>query len=182
MKKSFVLLGTLGLFAMAGCGDSTAVAEDPNLLVNANFDGLIGWVPETMTATLTREKAHSAPYSLKVDATHEYSLTYSARLGSLSATRPKRVKLSAWVWLPTSAASANLVLTVSNPATPTEKALLWEGLPLGKMGAVGKWTEISKVIAMPDNALPTYNLSLYLWRTSGTQAVYVDDLRVAIVE
>ena len=179
MKKLLHLMGALAALNLAGCGGSTESVIDPNVLVDANFDTLAGWIPDAMNGTLTREKAHSGNYALKVDGTHEYSLGYTAPLGNLSGTRIKKIKVSAWAFL-VAGANASLVVTVGNPATPAEKPLMWEGLPLEKSASPGKWVEISKVITLPKNILPTYTLGLYLWRTAGTQPVYLDDLRVTI--
>jgi len=178
MKRTFIFLGVAASFAIVSCNTETN-SPDPNVLVDANFDTLAGWIPESMSGTLTREKAHSGKYALKVDGTHEYSLGYIAPLGSLSGTRIKKIKVSAWAFL-TANTSASLVVTVGNPATPAAKSLMWEGIPLEKSAIPGKWVAVSKVIILPENILPTYTLGLYLWRTGGTLPVYIDDLRVTI--
>ena len=180
MKKVLCSIGALAALTLAGCGGNNESVIDPNVLVNANFDTLAGWIPDAMSGTLTREKAHSGSYALKVDGTHEYSLGYTAPLGNLSGTRIKKIKVSAWTFL-TAGASASLVVTVGNPATPAEKPLIWEGISLSKSAAAGKWVEVDRVITLPENILPTYTLGLYLWREGGgSQAVYLDDLRVTI--
>ena len=181
MKKLLCSIGALAALTLAGCGGSNESVIDSNVLVDANFDTLVGWIPEAMSGTLARGKAHSGNYALKVDGTHEYSLGYTAPLGNLSGTRVKKIKVSAWTFLPAAGASATLVVTVGNPATPAEKPVMWEGLSLGKLATPGKWVEVSKVITLPENILPTYTLGLYLWREgSASQPIYLDDLRVTI--
>ncbi|GAC1367150.1 MAG: hypothetical protein NVS3B25_16620 [Hymenobacter sp.] len=179
MKNLFRSLSTCAAFAIAGCS-TPDTAADPNLLVSADFETLAGWLPAAQSATLSRDKAHSGHYALKVDAAHEYSLGYSAPLGQLHDTRIRKIKVTAWAFVPTADAKATLVTTVSNPAAPNDKPLLWDGLELGKAPAVGKWQEVSKVITLPDNATPANTLGIYLWRTGGAQPVYLDDLRVTL--
>lgn len=173
--RSFVALITVGL---AGCG-SADTKNDPNLLVSTDFETLSGWLPEAQDATLTREKAHSGTYAIKVDAAHEYSLGYHAQLGRLHDTRIKKIKVSAWAFVP-AGGSASLVTTVGNPVAPNDKPLLWEAIELGKSNAFGKWVEVSKVLTIPETAAATSTLGLYLWRTGGSQTVYLDDLRVTL--
>ena len=181
MMKSFrylTALGTLAALGLAGCG-SADTKNDPNLLVNTDFETLAGWLPEAQDATLTREKAHSGNYAIKVDGTHEYSLSYHAPLGRLHDTRIKKIKVSAWAFVPTGG-SASLVTIVANPSAPNEKPLLWEPMELGKSNAFGKWVEVSKVMTVPETAAATSTLTLYLWRSGSTQPVYLDDLRVTL--
>ena len=182
MKKTLLSLSTLVALSMASCGGSSDGATDPNTMVNADFDTLAGWLPEPQNATLSREKAHSGQYSLKVDGVHEYSLGYRQALGQLRNIRVKKITVSAWAFVPSTDANASLVVAVTNPANPAEKPLLWEGIDLGASKTYGKWTEIKKTIALPDGVLPTSALGLYLWRTGGNKPVYLDDLHVIAEE
>lgn len=181
MTKYFrylVTLGTLAALGLAGCS-SADTKNDPTLLVNSDFETLAGWLPEGLDATLTREKAHSGNYAIKVDATHEYSLGYRALLGRLHNTRIKKIKVSAWAFV-SPGGTASLITTVGNPMVPTDKPLLWEALELGKGNTFGKWVEVSKVLTIPETAAATSILGMYLWRTSGDQPIYLDDLRVTL--
>lgn len=173
-------MGSLVALTVAGCGGNDNAASDPNTLVSNDFDTLAGWLPEPQSATLTREKAHSGHYSLKVDGTHEYSLGFNALLGQLHETRISKIKVSAWVFVPSAEAKAALVTAVSTPGAPSDKPLLWESLDLSQTKEINKWVEVSKVVTLPANTAPTNALVLYLWRTSGNQPVYLDDLRVTV--
>lgn len=180
MKKIFLLLGSLATLAATGCGSNSADASDANVLVNNDFETLAGWLPEAQSATLSQDKAHSGRYALKVDATHEYSMGFKAPLGQLHNTRIQKIKVSAWAFVPTADESASLVVTVGNPNPANDKPLLWEALELKANNQVGKWVEISKVITIPNDVSPSSPLGIYLWRTGGSQAVYLDDLRVSL--
>ena len=178
MNKPFRSWSALVALGLAGCSSPEA-ASDPNVLVNNDFETLAGWLPEAQDATLTREKAHSGSYALKVDGTHEYSLGYHAQLGRLRDTRIRKIKVTAWAFVPTGS-SASLVITVGNPVAPSGQPLLWQALELGKSKEFGKWVEVSKVLTLPETATAASTLGLYLWRTGSNQPVYLDDLRVAI--
>lgn len=179
MKKILYSIATVAALGMVSCSKSSD-ATDANTLVSNDFETLAGWLPDVpKSATLTREKAHSGHYSLKVDAAHEYSLGFSAVLGQLHETRINKIKVSAWVFLPAADAQAALVTAVTDPAAP-DKPLLWESLDLSLGKKVGKWAQVSKVITLPATTAPTNALGLYLWRTSGNQPVYLDDLVVTV--
>lgn len=179
MSSFFRSWGALCLVGLAGCSSPGTTTTDANLLVDTNFDTLAGWLPEAQEATLTREKAHSGSYALKVDATHDYSLGYRAPLGRLHETRINKIKVAAWTFVP-AGGSASLVVAVTNPTAPNDKPLLWDALELGKSKELGKWVEVSKVLTIPETATGTSTLGLYLWRTGGNQPVYIDDLRVTL--
>ncbi len=179
MKNPFLLLGSLVALTATSCGND-ATANNQNVLVSSDFDTLAGWLPEAQSATLSRDKAHSGRYALKVDPGHDYSLGYKAMLGQLHETRIKKIKVTAWAFVPTADAKASLVVTVGNPDPANDKPLLWDALELNNASTVGKWAEVSKVVTIPDKALPISPLGIYLWRTGGGQPVYLDDLRVTL--
>lgn len=179
MKKILYSIATVAVLGMVGCS-SAPDSTDANTLVNSDFETLAGWLPEANNATLTRDKAHSGHYAIKVDGTHEYSLSFSAPLGRLHDTRITKMKVSAWVFATSADAKAMLVTAISNPAAPADKPLLWESLDLSQTKEAGKWVEVSKVITVPANASPTNSLGIYLWRTGGSQPVYLDDLHVTV--
>jgi hypothetical protein len=182
MKKTFFSLLALAALGLASCGKQDGGAGDPNTIIDNNFDTLAGWVPEPQNATLTKEKAHSGLYSLKVDGAHEYSMGYHEQLGKLSQQRFKSINVSAWAFVPAAGSNATLVVAATNPTSTDQKPMLWEGIDLNKEKVYGKWIEIKKTINMPEGALPTTDLTLYLWRTGGDQAVFLDDLHVTINE
>ena len=181
MNNPLLLLGSLVALTVAGCGGNDAASE-PNLLVSSNFDTLAGWIPEAQSATLSRDKAHSGHYAVKVDPSHEYSLGYKAPLGQLHETRVKKIKVTAWTFVPTADAKAALVVTVGNPDPASDKPLMWDAVEVDGTKDTGKWTEVSKEFTIPENATATSPLGIYLWRTGGSQPVYLDDLRVTLVQ
>lgn len=181
MKKSFLFSACA--LALAACGGSEpAIDSDPNVLMHTDFEGLDGWLPSDKASTLTQEKAHSGNTSMKVDATHEYSLPFSEPLGLLHKSQPKKITVSAWTFVPDAQAAASLVVSVSDPAAP-DKPLLWQAVILSKESKpYGEWKEVSQTIILPANVGPANKLSIYLWRTGGTSPVYADDIKVTLVD
>ncbi|MBX0292553.1 hypothetical protein K3G63_19070 [Hymenobacter sp. HSC-4F20] len=179
MKK---LPWALLLLSLAGCGEKTP-ANSPDTLVSNDFESLDGWLGDQNTASVTREKAHSGRYSLKVDGSTEYSRTYSNLLGKMHDTRVKKIKVNAWVFVPSAQAGAKLVTVISDTA-PDAKPAVWDGLDLGPAvkGQYGKWIEINNELAVPENVSPTSKFVMYLWRTGGPLPVYLDDLNVTAAE
>lgn len=172
MKNILLALPLAALFA---CGSDDSAKDAKDVMMNADFDSLVGWVPDP--STLTKEKAHSGAYSLKVDPTHEYSLTYSNTLGQLSGTRIRGIKVDAWAYLPSKDAAANLVFVLKDNVGGQDILNEQIGL-LSQVKEYGKWVQISKEISFPASANYTSQLGVYLWRASSAVPVYVDDIRV----
>ncbi|MBF9235841.1 carbohydrate binding domain-containing protein [Hymenobacter sp. BT683] len=179
MKNLLFFLSTLSL---TGCGGTATTDGDPNTLFVSGFETLDGWLPEPLSATLTTEQAHSGKTSLKVDANHEYSLTYTNVLSELREARPDKIRVSAWAYLPGNQAEATLVASIADPAAgASAKPLLWQGIKLNEqVKTTGKWTEVSQVITLPASINASHRLSIFLWRTGGSQPVYIDDLKVSV--
>ncbi|UOG74690.1 hypothetical protein MTX78_21550 [Hymenobacter tibetensis] len=175
------LLFSLSIIVLAGCGSQDKV--DQNTLMASDFESIQGWLPDLQNPTLTRDKAHSGKYSIKIDPTYEYSLTYRANLGQLSSARVKKMKISAWVFVPNAQAQAALVTTIDG-AEANGQPLLWEAANMSESvrGQFNKWVEITKEIVVPAEATYTSRISIYLWRSGSVSApVYLDDLAVQLV-
>lgn len=178
MKK--LLYATIAL-GLAGCGDKPT-GNPNNYLTSSDFETVEGWMPEPVPASLVRDKAHSGRYSIKVDASNEYSIGYNNTLGKLSASKLKKIRLHAWVNMPDKNSQAILVAQIVDPANPT-KTLLWEGLRLGeKVTTYNKWVEVSLDITLPATINYTNRLAVYLWRANSSGATFLDDLAIEKVE
>ncbi|GGG44366.1 hypothetical protein [Hymenobacter glacieicola] len=179
MKK---LPWALLVLSLAGCGEKTSPKSHDTLISN-DFESLEGWVNDLNTTSLTREKAHSGQYSLKVDGTTEYGRTYTNQLGKMHDTRPKKLKINAWVFVSGAQAGAKLVTVITDPA-PDAKPAVWDGLDVvaAVKSQYGKWVEISNELTVPESVTPTNKFQMYLWRTGGAAPVYLDDLTVTAAE
>lgn len=172
MKKLFF---ALPLLALAACGKDNSTAENPDVLMTADFDSLVGWIPDA--STVTKEKAHSGAYSIKVDPSHEYSLTYTNSLGQLSSSRIRGVKLDAWAFMPNKDATAKLGFLVKDATDG--KVALGEGIELkDQVKEYGKWVKISKEINFPASANYSSQIVIFLWKAGSTGPAYVDDIQL----
>lgn len=172
MKKSVSML----LLALAGCGQGAAPA---NQLAQNDFEAVEGWSGDAVSPSLTREKAHSGAYSVAVRPGVDYSMGYTNALGKMSARKPEKIKLTAWVLVPSAQVGTNLVVEVKD-AGPGP-ALLWQGLDLKKeVKKFNEWQQIEKVILIPPAASEVSVFKTYLWRADGVQPVYLDDVTLTL--
>lgn len=178
MKKLFYACFALVLTA---CGDKVAKIPADQLASN-DFESIDGWVGDNVSPSLTKEKAHSGRYAIKVDPNIEYSMGYSNQLGRLSASKLHKIKVHAWVNIPATDPKAVLVVQVTDPTNPSAN-LLWNGINLAEqVKARNKWVEIEKEVVLPDNLNYAHKIGVYLWRTSVPNTVFMDDLTISKVE
>ncbi len=166
--------------AACSSSDKDTSISDKTLLYS-DFEQLDGWCPPN--PSLTTDFAHSGRFSIKTAPDIEYSLAYIKTLGLISPKRIKRVKLSAWAYLPeASSGSARLTLAFDDPAQGN-KLLLSEAIDLGEAAPEqNKWQEVSKEITLPDNIEFTHEMRIFIWKSSATTPTYIDDVRVDVLE
>lgn len=166
--------------AITACGDNGKKSADGHIVSENDFESTAGWGVDP--ALLSREKAHSGSYSILVDPSHEFSLTYENALGQISPQKFKKVRIDAWVYLQSPKGNGALGMQITDP-TQGGKAVAGEGVGLGD--AVKKyntWVEVSKEMTLPANVTSANHLKVFLWRAGATQAIFVDDIRISIPE
>ena len=170
----FLANPTLALLLAASACSSSASKPENELLSN-DFESLTGWNIEH--PSLTREKAHSSQYSIKIQKGIDYSLTYRNILGKMASDRIEKIRIKAFVYLtkPTGAS-----LTVQLMQSPTDATSVFnQAINLqSKVKNVGQWTEINEVVDLPASATPGNELRLYTWGANNDEVVYLDDLQV----
>ena len=179
MKKllyaSFVLVFT-------ACGEK-ATEVPANQLAGNDFESVEGWVGNDVPPSLTKEKAHSGLYAIKVDPSNEFSMGYNNLLGKLSPSRLNKIKVHAWVNIPDANSTAVLVTQITDPANPTAPPILWDAIKLGeKAKTQSRWVEVEKEINLPANITYTNRIQVYLWRPSGAETAFLDDLSISKVD
>ncbi|NML67015.1 hypothetical protein HHL22_17550 [Hymenobacter sp. RP-2-7] len=167
----------LAAVVLAGC--SHAPAPPVGALAATDFENLAGWLADAPArATLTQEQAHSGKYSTSVRPEHDYSLGYSNLLSQMSADRPTRLRISAWIQQTGPEPSAKLVTELKSPQGTS---LLWKGLDVGTVAkAPGKWYHVGQTVTLPATAPPDSRLLVYLWRADSTTPTYLDDLEIRL--
>jgi len=143
-------------------------------LMYSSFEELPSW-HESPPATLVTDKAHTGRYAIRVDAASPYSPTYRVRLGALSKHRPRRLTVSAWVWVPGSEDDALLVAAITNPTDP-DHPIFTKNVFLTDSGPFQKWKKVSRSLDLPREIHADYELVLYLWYGNAQHPVYLDDI------
>lgn len=172
------ILLALPLALLAACGGDNTTATDKDVLMKCDYDTLVGWLPDSNV--LTKEKAHSGIYSVKVDANREFSLGYSSLLGQLSSTRIKGVHVDGWAFLTDKNSTASISVELKD--VTTGNIISRQYIEYGKLTQYGKWTPISGDFIFPANATYTSQLVIYLWRATATTPAYLDDLRISAIK
>ena len=161
------------LLAASACSSRSSKPE--NELLSNDFESLTGW--DTENPSLTREKAHSGQYSIKIQQGIDYSLTYRNILGKMASSRIDKIRIKGFVYLtkPTQAS-----LAVQLMQSPTDGTSVFnQAIKLqDKVKNVGEWTEINEVVDLPASAAPGNELRLYTWGATNDEVVYLDDLQV----
>ncbi|WP_375434660.1 carbohydrate binding domain-containing protein [uncultured Hymenobacter sp.] len=154
-----------------------------NQLASNDFESVDGWMGDNTPPSLTKEKAHSGRYALKVGPGVEYSMGYNNLLSKLSASKVTKLKVRAWINLPNGTSQPVLVTAITDPNNPGAKPLVWEGLKLSdQVKSFNKWVEVEKTITFPATVNYTNKINVYLWRTGAVETALLDDLIIEKVE
>lgn len=172
-------LGAALLAGPAGCGGNPQagryIGDD---ITRTDFESMIGWGADE--GALTREHAHSGQFATFVGSTREFSLTYHLPLGQASVHPLRAVDLDAWVYAASPQASAALTVQVMRPpGSPAGPPLYSEALHVSSSPTdAGKWRSVHHVFVLPDGLPGEAELRIFLWRDTGSEPVYLDDLHV----
>lgn len=175
MKNLLFGLLALGLFSCGGNGDTNVANE----LASNDFEHLDGWLGDAVGPSLTRDRAHSGVWSLKVDPNIDYSLGYNNQLGRISATRLHKIKLRAWVFLPSSRTPVSLVTEIKKPNEA--KGIFYDSFELAKAvhtKGYNHWVEVENTINVPETATYDSRILVYLWRGNSILPAYLDDFQL----
>ncbi|WP_460622283.1 hypothetical protein [Hymenobacter tenuis] len=177
MKYLFSGLSLLGL--LAGCGrssDVSPVGSGRAEWVRQDFENLFGWINPANAASLSTERAHSGRYSLKTGPDVEYSVGFNVLMGKLSATKPRKIHVEAWAWVPSEKSTTVLVIQIANAT----KTVMWEGITLSsKVSSYKEWSKVEADVMLSPDITYEDGLSVYLWRQNETEPVYLDDLVIS---
>ena len=158
-KFANVLVGWL---LLAACSSDAPRPLPDDVLTHNDFEAVIGWNTGNNVGSLSRDVARSGRYALKVDAAQEFSLTFDARLGDLTARPPRAIRVEAWLRVPSGAAGgAQLVTSVGaaagGPALTEDRAVLGD-----VVYAAGEWIHVARELALPATTRPDHHVRVYL--------------------
>jgi hypothetical protein len=93
----------------------------------------------------------------------------------------RKIRLQAWAYMPSERSTARLGIQIKDPVTGQE--VFGDGINLAdEVKKTREWTQVSKEITLPENITATQKFLLFLWRASATDAAYIDDVRLSIIE
>jgi hypothetical protein len=145
-------------------------------IMYTSFEELAGWY-KNPPINLVTEKARTGKYAVRVDTQSLYSPTYRVRLGDVCGHRPRRLTVSAWVWVPKVTDDAVIVVAVTDPNN-RENLLLRKTIFLTDSGPYSKWKKVSRSFEMPGGIRSNSELVVYLWHSDAKDPVYADDFSV----
>lgn len=165
------------LLLLPGCGDSKEEATPSNQLAFNDYEAVVGWMPEQKS--VTRERAHSGHYAVKVDGANEYGMGYSMVLSRVLDHKPRKMHVEGWGYMTDAKSNARLDFQLVD-LTNSNKAAFDDGIDYGTaIKDYGKWVKISKDITLPENLNSAQELRVFLWRGAATTPAYIDDLRIS---
>ena len=178
--KNLLFLGLAALSIGLGACSKSGSGDWPEGTITRNdFENVQGWGGAN-EGSLTTERAHSGRYSISVNPQTEFSYTYARQLGQMAGSKPKRLVVTAWAWVPDKDAKASLILEIKHSpekATP----VLYEGLELSStVRSFKSWEQVSKTYVLPDSVASTNQVKLYVWRGSSPRPVYLDDVSIKV--
>ncbi|GAB3332128.1 hypothetical protein GCM10027511_41290 [Hymenobacter humi] len=165
------------LVGAAACSSASKEAAAPaNLVTRNDFETMEGW--GVASPSLTKAKAHSGRFSVKVDRETEYSIGYRNTLLQVSNSKINKLHVHGWALLSGPQAKAVIVVQITDPAKGGEK-VYWQALDIrGEVKTLNHWTEIDKDFDLPDTISSSQELQVYMWRTSPDDTTYLDDLEI----
>lgn len=179
MKLLLCSLAALSLLAACSSDNPTTPVADGYIARN-DFEASLGWSGDP--AAVTKAQAHSGQYSIYVDQSREFSLTYEAPLRQVVGFQPRSLEVEAWVFLTDDNSTGELGVQITDPVH-NEKQLFGDGINLQEAAKVhNKWVKVSKSISLPDSLNPDQHLKVFLWRSNATSPVYLDDISIKAIE
>lgn len=175
-------IGLLGLALLLGACTARGPVVDATTITFNDFEGGGGWSNDpgrNDPGLVARGRAHSGQYALRVDPSHEFSLTFDMALGKISSSKFKTVRLDAWVYMPSAKATAAIGLQLVQP----DGTIAVNGSDIKFGEAVKKyheWVPVSTEFVLPDDIIPAQHLRLFMWRANASEEALLDDVRLSI--
>lgn len=164
----FVFVMLLGVFTMPSCKKGV---DTSNYMYQNNFDYYKDYGYDH--ATLRSGNAHSGEWYCELDTNNPYSITYSKKIADLPVKNIKKIKMSAWLYLPSFNSKASIVVTVGELG---KDAATWNGVSTEKNVEEEKqWVQLTGEFEMPQNMNPNHTLQVYVWN-HGKETVWCDDM------
>ncbi|GAA3935328.1 hypothetical protein [Hymenobacter algoricola] len=157
---------------LAGCTPSD---DKACTIFSSDFEQFEGWV-SPLPAFLTQEQAHSGRHSYSMSPDEEFGLGYTTTLSQCRFV-PQKLRLSGWAYLPNGRVrTAILVVSINCHGRRPD---VWQGLNLDiSVARYQVWVPLFKYIDLPDDLLPTDELTFHVWRSEKGELAFLDDLKL----
>ncbi|HWY38837.1 MAG TPA: hypothetical protein VNY73_09780 [Bacteroidia bacterium] len=169
MKKVLCLLFIANLI---GCSGN----KQKGLVYYNDLEGIKGWTD----ILLEKKPVHSGIYSNRLDSVHVYGENFKLSFKEISEHILKKVKISAWVFIPDSTIKGKLVMEINQP---DKKNVFWIGKDLKEyVNKFGEWIEIKQefTFVKKEIMVPQNHVKIFVWNLSKKE-MYVDDIRIEFV-
>lgn len=166
----------VGLLAACHPSDPALGEYIGDEVTHNDFESVRGWGTGN-AETLTSDQAHSGRYAVRVDAAHEFGLTYDAKMGDVSVHPLKAIEVEAWVFLPSAQADAVLGIQIW-PAGAQANSYHEQLRLLDQVKSFDSWQRVRYIFKIPSGLGSEDRLRLFLWRSTSPEPVYMDDIRV----
>ncbi|GAA4350914.1 hypothetical protein GCM10023185_09090 [Hymenobacter saemangeumensis] len=170
--------------AALGCSKAKPEAGSwvGDIVTTSDFESVQGWVPGA--SSISRDHARSGRFADRVDASHEFGLTFQLPLAQASVHTLSGLDIEAWTYLSSLEAPATLQVEVWAHGPGQDPAPLYsEGLLLREQVSDScKWTKVNKRFALRPGMPGEANLRIFLWSRGGAKPVYLDDIRIKALE
>lgn len=178
-RPFLALLALLSLGAIAGCDNTSSEAAEGSSLAFNDYEAVVGWMPNP--ESVTRERAHSGRYAVKVGPENEYGMGYSSVLEKIIDHRPRKLRVEAWGFMTDANSTAKVGFQLFNAAQ--DKVLFNDGIEYAEaVKTPGRWVKISKDMTLPSDVAGNQQIRVFLWRSGASSPAFIDDLRISEVQ
>ena len=169
-------LTALSLLVFTGCDNTKSDEKAGTQLAFNDYEAVVGWIPNP--ESVTRERAHSGTYSVRVGPTNEFGMGYDMVLEKIIDHRPHKIRVEGWGYMTDANSTARLGFQLFDGAQGKE--IFGDGIDYATaVKTPGKWVKISKDITLPATVAGTQQMRVFLWRSMAGSPAYIDDLRIS---
>lgn len=176
MKRIRLLLFTLFLFQF-----SFALAGTTFLQVFTNLESVESNISWTNTESIITGDAYSGTHFCRTDSLHPYGFGYKGKFPGASVFKNLHIRFDAQVRM--SGVNPNCMLVVS--IQRGDSTVYWESYSIREEKKIipGSWFLNQQEFSIPSNLTDSSNtLAIYLWNSSKTSLVDLDDVSFSVEE
>lgn len=184
--KTSLFCGAAAVLALAGgagCSSKPDAGQWVGDIVAAtDYESAEGWIPGA--TSISRDHARSGRFADRIDATHQFGLTFQLPLMQASVHTLRGLDVEAWTYFSSLSAAGTLEVQVWQHGPGQDPQPLYsQQLALREQVTDScVWTKVNKQFTLPPNLPGDASLRIFLWGNPTTKPVYLDDLRIKALE